>query len=105
MATRLLVDLVKACARYSLVAQGQQLHSVILKNGFDASAFVQATLIHFYVCSGLIGLAQMQFRLSDKSHIASCNAVLAGLLRRDLMHEAQHQEAFLMQHHIRAGHP
>ena len=55
MATRLLVDLVKACARYSLVAQGQQLHSVILKNGFDASAFVQATLIHFYACSGLIG--------------------------------------------------
>ena len=55
MATRLLVDLVKACARYSLVAQGQQLHSVILKNGFGASAFVQATLIHFYACSGLIG--------------------------------------------------
>ncbi|PUZ56597.1 hypothetical protein GQ55_5G336700 [Panicum hallii var. hallii] len=85
----LLVDLVKACARYSLVSEGQQLHSVILKNGFDAHAFVQATLIHFYGCSGLIGLAQMQFRLSDKSHIASWNALLAGLVRRDLMQEAQ----------------
>ena len=79
--------------------------SVILKNGLDAHAFVQGTLIHFYGFSDLIGLAQMQFRFSDKSHIASWNALLAGLLRRDLMHEAQHQEAFLMQHHIRAGHP
>ena len=63
--------------------------SVILKNGLDAHAFVQGALIHFYGFSDLIGLAQMQFRLSDKSHIASCNAVLAGLLRRDIMHEAQ----------------
>ncbi|OEL23600.1 Pentatricopeptide repeat-containing protein [Dichanthelium oligosanthes] len=85
----MLVDLVKACARYSFVAEGQQLHSVILKNGFDAHAFVQATLIHFYGCYGLIGLAQVQFRLSDKSHIASWNALLAGLLRRGLMHEAR----------------
>jgi len=85
----LLIDLVKACARYSLVSEGQQLHSVILKNDFDAHAFVQATVIHFYGCSGLNGLAQIQFRFSDKSHIASWNALLAGLLRRDLIHEAQ----------------
>ncbi|CAL5068611.1 unnamed protein product [Urochloa decumbens] len=85
----LLVDLVKACAQYSAIAEGQQLHSIILKNGFDAHAFVQATLISFYGCCGLIGLAQMQFRLSDKSHIASWNALLAGLLRRGLMHEAR----------------
>ncbi|KAF8673896.1 hypothetical protein HU200_048343 [Digitaria exilis] len=85
----LLVDLVKACAQYSLVAEGQQLHSVILKNGFDAHAFLQATLIHFYGCCGLIGLARMQFTLSDKSHIASWNALLASLSRKNLMHEAQ----------------
>ncbi|RCV46425.1 hypothetical protein SETIT_9G530700v2 [Setaria italica] len=85
----LLVDLVKACAQYSAITEGQQLHSVILKNGFDAHAFVQATLINFYGCCGLIGLAQMQFRLSDKSHLASWNALLAGILRRGLMHEAR----------------
>ncbi|KAL6615518.1 hypothetical protein ACP70R_037788 [Stipagrostis hirtigluma subsp. patula] len=85
----LLVDLVKVCARHSAVAQGQQLHTVILKNGFDAHSFVQATLIHFYGCCGLIGLAQMQFRLSDKSHVASWNALMAALLRRDLVHEAR----------------
>jgi pentatricopeptide repeat protein len=85
----LLVDLVKACAQYSAITAGQQLHSVILKNGFDAHAFVQATLINFYGCCGLIGLAQMQFRLSDKSHLASWNALLAGVLRKGLMHEAR----------------
>ncbi|XP_062211142.1 pentatricopeptide repeat-containing protein At5g19020, mitochondrial-like [Phragmites australis] len=85
----LLVDLVKACAQDSAVTEGQQLHTVILKNGFDAHAYVQATLIHFYGCCGLICLVKMQFRLSDKSHIASWNALLAGLLRNDLMHDAR----------------
>jgi len=85
----LLVDLVKACARYYAVTEGWQLHAVILKHGFDAHAFVQATLIHFYGCCGLIGCAQMQFRLSDKSHIASWNALLAGLLKQDLTYEAR----------------
>lgn len=85
----LLVDLMKACARYSAVTEGQQLHTVILKNGFDAHAFVQATLVHFYGCCGLIGLAQMTFRLSDKSHTASWNALLAALLRNGLIREAR----------------
>ncbi|KAJ1285410.1 hypothetical protein BS78_03G278200 [Paspalum vaginatum] len=85
----LLVDLLKACAQHSAVAEGQQLHTIILKNGFDAHAFVQVTLINFYGCCGLIDLAQMEFRLSDKSHIASWNALLACLLRRNLMHEAR----------------
>ncbi|OQU89712.1 hypothetical protein SORBI_3002G251800 [Sorghum bicolor] len=85
----LLVDLMKACARYSAITEGQQLHTVILKNGFDAHAFVQATLVHFYGCCGLIGLAQMAFKLSDKSHTASWNALLAALLRKGLIHEAR----------------
>ena len=62
--------------------------------------FWRTVLMHLHLCKRpwsismlavvlLVGLAQMQFRLSDKSHMASCNAVLAGLLRRDLMHEAQ----------------
>ncbi|GJN31837.1 hypothetical protein PR202_gb20286 [Eleusine coracana subsp. coracana] len=85
----LLVDLLKACARHYAVAEGQQLHTVVLKNGFDTHAFVQATLIHFYGYCGLIGHAKVQFRLSDQSHTASWNALLAGLLRNDLMHEAR----------------
>lgn len=85
----LLVDLEKACARHTAVLEGQQLHTVILKDGFDAHAFVQATLIHFYGSCDLPDLAQMQFKLSDKSHIASWNALMAGLLRRNLMHEAR----------------
>ncbi|CAD6218682.1 unnamed protein product [Miscanthus lutarioriparius] len=59
------------------------------ENGFDAYAFVQATLVHFYGRCGLIGLAQMAFRLSDKSHTASWNALLAALLRKGLIHEAR----------------
>ncbi|TVU20768.1 hypothetical protein EJB05_30364, partial [Eragrostis curvula] len=84
-----LVDLLKACSRHHALTEGQQLHTVIQKNGFDAHAFVQATLIHFYGFCGLMDHAKMQFRLSDKSHIASWNALLAGLLRKERMHEAR----------------
>ncbi|XP_006644150.1 pentatricopeptide repeat-containing protein At5g19020, mitochondrial [Oryza brachyantha] len=85
----ILVGLVKACCRYSAVLEGQQLHTVILKNGFDAHAFVQATLIHFYGSCDFLDHAQMQFKLSDKSHVASWNALMASLLRRNLVHEAR----------------
>ncbi|KAL6615514.1 hypothetical protein ACP70R_037784 [Stipagrostis hirtigluma subsp. patula] len=85
----LLVDFVKVCARHSAVAQVQQLHMVTLKNGFGAHSFVQASSINFYGCCGHIGLDQMQFRLSDKSHVASWNALMAGLLRGDPMDESR----------------
>uniref|UniRef100_A0A0D3EP42 tRNA (guanine(37)-N1)-methyltransferase n=1 Tax=Oryza barthii TaxID=65489 RepID=A0A0D3EP42_9ORYZ len=85
----ILVGLVKACSRHSAVSEGQQLHTVILKNGFDAHAFVQATLIHYYGSCDFIDHAQMQFKLSDKSHVASWNALMASLLRRNLVHEAR----------------
>ncbi|XP_040246819.1 pentatricopeptide repeat-containing protein At5g19020, mitochondrial [Aegilops tauschii subsp. strangulata] len=85
----LLVDLIKVCARHAAVLEGQQLHTAILKDGFDAHPFVQATLIHFYGSCGRLDLARMQFKLSDKSHIASWNALMSGLLQRNLMHEAR----------------
>lgn len=85
----LLVDLIKLCARHAAVSEGQQLHAVILKDGFDAHLFVQATLIHVYGSCDRLDLARMQFRLSDKSHVASWNALMSGLLRGNLMHEAR----------------
>lgn len=85
----ILVGLVKACSRHSAVSEGQQLHTVILKNGFDAHAFVQATLIHYYGSCDFIDHARMQFKLSEKSHVASWNALMASLLRRNLVHEAR----------------
>lgn len=85
----LLVDFQKACARHAAVLEGQQLHTVILKDGFDTHLFVQATLIHFYGSCDLLDLAKMQFKLSDKSHIASWNAFMAGIVRKNLMHEAR----------------
>uniref|UniRef100_A0A0D9WQS5 Pentacotripeptide-repeat region of PRORP domain-containing protein n=1 Tax=Leersia perrieri TaxID=77586 RepID=A0A0D9WQS5_9ORYZ len=85
----MLVGLLKACSRHTAVSEGQQLHTVILKNGFDAHAFVQATLIHFYGSCDFLDEAQMQFKLSDKSHVASWNALMASLLRRNLVHEAR----------------
>ncbi|KAL5228506.1 hypothetical protein ABZP36_016771 [Zizania latifolia] len=85
----MLVGMVKACSRHCAVPEGQQLHTVILKNGFDAHAFVQATLIHFYGSCDFFDLAWMQFKLSDKSHIASWNALMASLLRRNLVHEVR----------------
>uniref|UniRef100_A0ACD5X8P3 Uncharacterized protein n=1 Tax=Avena sativa TaxID=4498 RepID=A0ACD5X8P3_AVESA len=85
----LLVDLIKVCARHAAVLEGQQLHTVILKDGFDTHMFVQATLIHFYGSCDRLDLARIQFKSSDKSHIASWNAIMSGLMRSNLMQEAR----------------
>ncbi|WOL14383.1 hypothetical protein Cni_G23163 [Canna indica] len=84
----LLVDLVSACGRCNAIQEGRQLHAVITKMGFDNHTFVQSTLIHFYGVCGLIDLACLQFRTGCKLHISSWNALLAGLLRNNMVEAA-----------------
>ncbi|XP_065044785.1 pentatricopeptide repeat-containing protein At5g19020, mitochondrial-like [Musa acuminata AAA Group] len=84
----LMVDLVSACGRCSAVQEGQQLHAAITKMGLDRHTFVQSTLIHFYGACGMVDLACLQFQAGRQSHVASWNALLAGLLRNNLVEAA-----------------
>ncbi|KAM7279971.1 hypothetical protein ACFE04_007105 [Oxalis oulophora] len=85
----LTVDLVSACGRSMAFAQGQQLHSVIIKYGFDCYDFIQASLIHFYAACGWIDLACLQFEAGLKNYLASQNALLAGFIRNGMIERAR----------------
>ncbi|XP_056161686.1 pentatricopeptide repeat-containing protein At5g19020, mitochondrial-like [Syzygium oleosum] len=85
----MLVDLVSACARSVLAVEGQQLHNLIVRCGFDCSDFVQATIIHFYAACGRIDLAHLQFETGSKDHLASLNALIAGFVRNGMIDQAR----------------
>ncbi|KAE9455333.1 hypothetical protein C3L33_12768, partial [Rhododendron williamsianum] len=61
--------------------EGKQFHSATIKTGFDCFDFIQATIIHFYAACHKICAAQLQFELGSKDHVASWNALVAGLVR------------------------
>ncbi|KAI3443195.1 uncharacterized protein J3R85_000102 [Psidium guajava] len=85
----MLVDLVSACARSVLAVEGHQLHSLIVRCGFDCCDFVQATVIHFYAACGRIDLACLQFEIGLKDHLASLNALIAGFVRNGMIDQAR----------------
>ncbi|XVE84829.1 hypothetical protein DITRI_Ditri17bG0044000 [Diplodiscus trichospermus] len=85
----MIVDLVSACARVGAIQEGLQLHSRIVKAGFDCYDFVQATIIHFYSACGKVDLAYLQFEVGFKDHLASRNALIAGFIRNGMIEQAR----------------
>ncbi|KAK4802308.1 hypothetical protein SAY86_000511 [Trapa natans] len=85
----MLVDLVSACARSTAVVEGQQLHGMVIRCGFNCYDFVQATIIHFYATCGLMDLACLQYNIGFKDHVASINALMAGFVRNGMISQAR----------------
>lgn len=85
----MIVDLISACGRAMAFGEGLQIHSIIVKAGFDCYDFIQATIIHFYAACGRINLARLQFELGIKDHIASWNALIAGFIRNGMIEDAR----------------
>ncbi|XP_039115330.1 pentatricopeptide repeat-containing protein At5g19020, mitochondrial [Dioscorea cayenensis subsp. rotundata] len=85
----MLVNLVSGCGRVAALREGQQLHAVIVKTGLDCHAFLQSTVIHFYMDCQQIELACLQFSLGNKENISSWNALMAGFVRNGMIDSAR----------------
>ncbi|XP_021752412.1 LOW QUALITY PROTEIN: pentatricopeptide repeat-containing protein At5g19020, mitochondrial-like [Chenopodium quinoa] len=85
----MVVDLVSGCGRVVAIGEGQQLHSTIVKAGFNCYDFIQSTIIHFYSACGKINLACLQFEEACQSHLASWNALISGFIRNGMIQKAQ----------------
>ncbi|KAI9115142.1 hypothetical protein K1719_014155 [Acacia pycnantha] len=85
----MLVDLVSACGRMVAIGEGQQLHSTIVKRGFDGRDFIQTTIIHFYAACGMMNLAYLQFKVGVKDHLESWNALIAGFVKHEMIDQAR----------------
>ncbi|XP_043715833.1 pentatricopeptide repeat-containing protein At5g48910-like [Telopea speciosissima] len=70
--------LLKACTQLSAPAIGKQLHSQIVKLGFEYSPFIPNKLIHLYAVSGSITDARKLFDSSTELDIVTWNSMLEG---------------------------
>ncbi|KAJ7536749.1 hypothetical protein O6H91_12G080900 [Diphasiastrum complanatum] len=82
------VVLLKACASIAALEQGKQLHSDIIRNGFESDVVVGSTLVDMYAKCRQIEDARKVFNNMRTRNLVSWNAIIAGYSRHGLGKEA-----------------
>ncbi|KAJ7527644.1 hypothetical protein O6H91_16G064700 [Diphasiastrum complanatum] len=84
----LFVLLLKACASLAALKQGKQLHSEIIKRGFQSDVVVTSTLVDMYAKCGCTEDARELFDNMSERNVVSWTAMIAGYAQNGLAQEA-----------------
>ncbi|KAJ7514799.1 hypothetical protein O6H91_23G059500 [Diphasiastrum complanatum] len=82
------VVVIKACASIAALEQGKQLHSHIVKSGFESDVIVGSALVDMYAKCGCLEDAREVFNKMNKRDVFSWTAMIAGYARQGLGKEA-----------------
>ncbi|KAJ7517800.1 hypothetical protein O6H91_21G040600 [Diphasiastrum complanatum] len=82
------VLLLKACASLAALEQGKQLHSDIIKTGFQSDVVVGNTLVDMYSKCGCPEDARELFNIMSERNVVSWNAMIAGYTQNGFGEEA-----------------
>ncbi|KAJ7532424.1 hypothetical protein O6H91_13G002800 [Diphasiastrum complanatum] len=82
------VVLVNACARTEALEEGKQLHSDVIRSGFESDVIVGSALVDMYAKCGCIEHARQMFNKMSAPDVASWNALIAGYAQQGLGKEA-----------------
>ncbi|KAJ4970580.1 hypothetical protein NE237_003679 [Protea cynaroides] len=80
--------LVSACANSSSLHAGEQVHSAIIKLGFNSNVFVNSALVNMYGKCNSILLAQQVFDEMPERNIVSWNSLIRSYLHAQFPHVA-----------------
>ncbi|KAL5731686.1 hypothetical protein ACHQM5_004391 [Ranunculus cassubicifolius] len=80
--------LLKACAKLMAVREGEEIHGVVVRNGYETLVFVQNTLVHFYSACGLPENAHKLFELMSDRNLVAWNSVINGFCLNGRPNEA-----------------
>ena len=78
----------KACARALALSEATQIHSQLLRLGFEADVLLVTTLLDVYAKTGHLDAAKKVFDEMPKRDIASWNAMISGLAQGSRPNEA-----------------
>ncbi|KAF5948104.1 hypothetical protein HYC85_014061 [Camellia sinensis] len=81
-------SVLSACAGLAALIEGNQMHAVIHKSGFDSNIFVASTLIDLYAKCGSIEEAYIVFSCVEEKNIVLWNAMISGFSRHARSMEA-----------------
>ncbi|KAL4565651.1 hypothetical protein LXL04_029754 [Taraxacum kok-saghyz] len=76
-----LVYKIRECTTLGLYNSGQQLHSYVLRYGFNADVFVSSALINFYVKLDLVKYAHKLFDEIPEPGLVAWNSLISGYVR------------------------
>lgn len=80
--------LLKAVSKSANVKEGEVIHAVTIKNGFESLIFVQNTLLHMYAACGETESAHQVFELMTERDLVAWNTVINGFALNGRPNEA-----------------
>lgn len=99
--------LLKAVAKLMDIRQGERVHSITVRNGFESLVFVQNSLVHMYNACGHAESAHRVFELMPERDLVAWNCMINGfamngrpnealVLYRDMSFEGVNPDGFTM---------
>ncbi|KAJ7529910.1 hypothetical protein O6H91_15G070900 [Diphasiastrum complanatum] len=84
------VGLLKGCARRKALAEGKQVHALIVKSGLDSDIFIGSTLVYMYAKCGSVLDARKVFNTMPAHNVFSWTAIISAYAEHGQGEEAIH---------------
>ncbi|XP_047342037.1 pentatricopeptide repeat-containing protein At5g66520-like [Impatiens glandulifera] len=81
--------LIKACVKFPIIHYGMQVHTHVVKFGFESDSHIQCTMIRFYGNWNQLDAAQKLFHICSRNDIVSMNSMIDVYVKCGEMQQAR----------------